>query len=131
MSVLSGYNGCVQLDSNAVIVVKKFDIDDTADLVDTTGMVCSAPSRRKTYAVALTDWSGTFDGQMDSTETQFAGSPPAISAGASGTGSFTVADSVTYTGPIIFKSVKISSSVEGVVEFSVSFQGNGDLTYPT
>lgn len=139
MSGIVGYAGGVKIGSNlgntaCVLVVKKWEHNDECELVDITPMCRLSTGNRKTYTPTLTSWTVNVDGQLDPASGHWTGSAPVIRAGATAYVELylgpTLSTSV-YKGTGIVKSIKPSVSVEGVVEFSTSIEGSGNLTHPT
>ena len=129
MAAISGDNGSVVFGGGAVAITKSWEIEDTANLEDSTGMLGGGVTK-KTFANVPGEWSGTFEGIIDSTDTKFKGAPPALRAGATGAASFSNLLGV-YSGTVIIKSLKVTSKVDSLIAFSASFQGSGNITYPT
>lgn len=129
MAVITGYGGSATF-GTAIAVLKRWTLDDQVDMQDTTGMASGA-SGRKSFTPTLSEWSVQAEGEIDSADAKFAGSPPSLSPRQSATLSLSAGGSLAYAGTAIVKSVKITSPVEGVIEFDITFQGTGVLTYPS
>jgi hypothetical protein len=110
----------------------------TADTIETTTMGTDV----RTYITGLSSFSGSADvyfdaSDYDTNESTF--NPTAGLVGASGvTGKFYVTLDATgtnsdqaFTGTIIVTGYTVNSSMDGMVEASISFQGNGGTTYST
>jgi predicted secreted protein len=128
MATHAGSEGTVKVGSNAIAEIRSFSIEETADTIEDTTMGDGA----RTYKPSLTSFSGSVDVFWDETDSTGQG---ALTIGAEVTlnlypeGS-TVGD--TYlSGSAIVTSRSISSSFDGMVEMSISVQGNGALTTST
>jgi len=128
MATHTGSEGLVKVGSNTVAEVRSYSIEETADTIEETTMGQSA----RLYRSSLTSWSGSLDIYWDETDT-------------SGQGALTVGSEVTlnvypegdsagdtyYTGTAIVTGVTKSAAFDGMVEGSISVQGDGALTGTT
>jgi predicted secreted protein len=128
MAVHKGSEGTVKVGANAVAEIRSYSIEETGDTLETSTMGDTA----RTYTPSLTSWSGSVDVYWDETDT-------------TGQGALTVGAEITlnvypegdtsgdtyYTGAAIVTSVSKSASFDGLVEASISVQGNGALTSTT
>ena len=128
MATHTGSEGTVKVGSNAIAEIRSFSIEQTADTLEDTTMGDTA----RTYKSSLTNYTGTVDVLWDETDT-------------SGQGALTIGAEVTlnlypegdasgdtyYTGSAIVTGRTINSSYDGLVEMSISVQGNGALTETT
>lgn len=128
MATHAGSEGTVKVGANAIAEIRSFSIEETADTIEDTTMGDGA----RTYKPSLTSFSGSVDVFWDETDSTGQG---ALTIGAEVTlnlypeGS-TIGD--TYlSGSAIVTSRSISSSFDGMVEMSISVQGNGALTTDT
>ena len=128
MATHAGSEGTVKVGANAIAEIRSFSIEETADTIEDTTMGDGA----RTYKPSLTSFSGSVDVFWDETDSTGQG---ALTIGAEVTlnlypeGS-TIGD--TYlSGSAIVTSRSISSSFDGMVEMSISVQGNGALTTST
>jgi len=142
MATLTGNNGAISINGIAVLAVRNFSIEMTADTIETTVMGVDA----RTYVQGLSQFSGSADVYFDpdtattgfdAAESTF--NPTAGLVGASGVaGKFYVnldaagtnADQA-FTGSIIVTGYTVNSSMDGMVEASISFQGTGATTFST
>jgi len=120
MARLSGKGGSASVGGAAVLGVTSWEIDYKGEAVDVTGMDSSGA---KQFVGGLTEWSGTIDGNLESGATL---PTPAASVAVA------LVDSAdtgynTYSGTAIVTGVKPSTSVEGAVKYSITFQGTGAL----
>ena len=128
MSSHKGSEGIVKVGSNAVAEIRSYSIEESADTLEDTSMGDSA----KTYKASLTSFSGSLDVFWDETDTSGQG---ALSIGAEVTlNVYPEGDSAGdtyYTGSAIVTGVSRTASYDGLVEASISVQGNGALTEST
>lgn len=128
MATHTGSEGTVKVGSNAIAEIRSFSIEQSADTLEDTTMGDTA----RTYKSSLTNYTGTVDVLWDETDT-------------TGQGALTIGAEVTlnlypegdasgdtyYTGSAIVTGRTINSSYDGLVEMSISVQGNGALTETT
>ena len=128
MATHKGSEVTVKVGSNAVAEIRSYSIEESADTLEDTSMGDAA----RTYKPSLTSFSGSLDVFWDETD-------------ASGQGALTIGSEVTlnvypegdtagdtyYTGSAIVTGVSRSASFDGLVEASISVQGNGALTEST
>jgi predicted secreted protein len=138
MATLTGNNGAVSINGIAVLAVRNFSIEMTADTVETTTMGTDV----RTYLTGMSSFSGSADVYFDSSDydtNESTFNPTAGLVGASGvTGKFYVLLDATgtnadqaFTGTIIVTGYTVNSSMDGMVEASISFQGSGAATFST
>ena len=128
MATHKGSEGTVKVGSNAVAEIRSYSIEESADTLEDTSMGNSA----RTYKPSLTSFSGSLDLFWDETDT-------------SGQGALSIGSEVTlnvypegdasgdtyYSGSAIVTGVSRTGSFDGLVEASISVQGNGALTEST
>jgi len=128
MATHKGSEGTVKVGVNSVAEIRSYSIEESADTLEDTTMGDSA----RTYKPSLTSFSGSLDVFWDETDS-------------SGQGALTIGSEVTlnvypegdtagdtyYTGSAIVTGVSRSASFDGLVEASISVQGNGALTSTT
>ena len=142
MATLTGNNGAVSINGIAVLAVRNFSIEMTADTIETSVMGTDV----RTYLTGMSSFSGSADVYFDpdtattgfdAAESTF--NPTAGLVGASGvTGKFYVelddtgtnADKA-FTGTIIVTGYTFNATMDGMVEGSISFQGSGAATFST
>ena len=154
MAILAGNNGRILVTKTdasslqALAAVRSFSIDMTADTIEETTM----GDKTRQYLKGLATWSGSADIYFDPAEfptdgltTQLGVLNPTIT---SGTGIKTVGstgvvgefylgstgatDNNTankFTGTIIVTGFTVNSSMDGMVEASISFQGSGSCVF--
>ena len=129
MATHKGSEGIVKVgSSNVVAEIRSYSIEESADTLEDTSMGDSA----KTYKASLTSFSGSLDVFWDETDSSGQG---ALSIGAEVTLNFypegDSAGDTYYTGSAIVTGVSRTASYDGLVEASISVQGNGALTEST
>jgi hypothetical protein len=140
MAAIGGYGGGVSIGAtgapDVLLGVKKWDLEDNADLEDTTPMLRSTVPPYKTFEPLLSEWSATIEGQLDTDDAKFHGATAAAVEIYPGHDCDVVLyidptdDTQAYSGAGKIKKVKPSCAVDGVVTFSIEVQGTGPLTYP-
>ena len=128
MATHKGSEGIVKVGSNSVAEIRSYSIEESADTLEDTSMGDSA----RTYKPSLTSFSGSLDVFWDETDTNGQG---ALSIGAEVTLNFypegDTAGDTYYTGSAIVTGVSRTGAFDGLVEASISVQGNGALTETT
>lgn len=128
MATHTGSEGTVKVGSNAIAEIRSFSIEETADTLDDTTMGTIA----RTYKSSLTTFTGTLDVLFDETNT-------------TGQGVLTIGSEVTLnlfpigettgdillSGSAIVTGRSVNSTFDGLVEMSISVQGNGALSQTT
>ena len=128
MATHTGSEGTVKVGVNPIAEIRSFSVEESADTLDDTTMGDTA----RTYKPSLTTFTGTIDVLWDETNTTGQG---ALTIGAAITLNLypegdTVGD--TYlAGAAIVTGRTVNSSFDGLVEMSISVQGNGALTQTT
>jgi predicted secreted protein len=140
MAVHTGNNGVVKVaDADGTLTslaaVRSFTLDITSDTIETTTMGVDA----RTYVKGLSSFTGSADIYWDESEYptsdasgQLAGLNPTLEAvGHSPYAIELYLDSTSYkfSGNIIITGFSVNSSMDGMVEASISFQGSGGATY--
>jgi len=128
MAVHKGQEGFVKVGANTVAEIKDWTLSESAETIDTTSMGDTSRS----YVPSLTSASGSISVHWDETDT-------------TGQGAMTVGSEVTLnlypegdtsgdtfaTLSAIITEAGVSSSFDGLVEASFSFQANGAVTWGT
>ena len=121
----SGSEGLVKIGSDTVGELRSYSISETAGTIEDTVLTDTA----KSYKAGQTTWSGSCDVFWDESDT----GQSAITAGASVTLNFYPEGSTTgdtyASGAALVTEISTSSSIDGMVEVSFSFQGSGALTW--
>ena len=128
MATHAGSEGLVKVGANTIGNVRSYSIEETADTIEETTMGQSA----RLYRASLTSWSGSVDIYWDETDTTGQG---ALTVGSEVTLNFYPegddAGDTYYTGTAIVTGVTKSAAFDGMVEGSISIQGDGALTSTT
>ena len=128
MATHTGSEGTVKVGVNAIAEIRSFSIEESADTLEDTTMGDTA----RTYKPSLTTFTGTVDVLWDETDTTGQG---ALTIGAEVTLNLypegDASSDTYYTGAAIVTGRTINSSFDGLVEMSISVQGNGALSQTT
>ena len=140
MAILTGNNGVVKVDNNAgtptaLAAVRSFSVEITSDTIEKTTM----GDDTRQYLKGLGSWSGNADIYFDPAEyptstTGLIALNPTGSTELVGDSAITVEFFLNDTanklsGECIVTGFTVNSSMDGMVEASISFQGSGALTY--
>ena len=138
MATLTGNNGVVKIDNasgtpTAVAAVRNFSVEITADTIETTAM----GQETRSYVKGLSSFSGSADIYFD--PANLTGGAHVIAAliptgGAVGDAPLTVElytnnTAGKFSGEVIVTGYTVNSSMDGMVEASISFQGSGAATF--
>lgn len=129
MATHTGSEGTVRVGAtNAVLEIRSYSLEETADTVEDTSMGDSY----RTFKTTLKGWSGSVDVFWDELDTTgqgalVPGSEVAIRFYPEGT---TTGD-VYLTGQAIVTGKTITGSFDGMVESTITVQGTGALTSTT
>lgn len=128
MATHAGSEGTVKVGSNAVAEIRSYSIEESADTLEDTSMGDTA----RTYKPSLTNYTGSVDVLWDETDTTGQG---ALTIGAEVTLNLypegDASGDVYYTGSAIVTGRTITGTYDGLVEMSITVQGNGALTEST
>lgn len=136
MAILTGNNGVIKIDNQAgtataIAAVRNFTIEITRDTIETTHMGKDVRS----YVAGLASFSGSADIYFDPAEypTSSASGLVALNPTLGSVGDspltfegFLNGSSNKFAGEIIVTGFTVNSSMDGMVEASISFQGSGD-----
>jgi len=138
MASLTGNNGVVKIDNasgtpTAVVGVRNFSVDTTADTIETSTMGTDV----RTYVRGMSSWSGSADVYFDTTNNTGGAAVIAAlnpTAGTVGSAPITVelylADtSDKFSGEAIVTGYSVKSSMDGLVEATISIQGTGAVAF--
>jgi len=138
MAILTGNNGVVKIDNasgtpTTIAAVRNFSIDITADTIETSTMGVDA----RTYVKGMSAFSGSADIYFDPVNYTGGANVVAVlnpTVGSVGADPLTVElylsdTSNKFSGEIIVTGFSVSSSMDGMVEASISFQGSGPATF--
>lgn len=128
MATYTGQDGSITIDGDAVANLRSWSMDYTVNTVESTVMTDDF----RTYKQGVKEWSGSADIYYDTTvvgniedaitsgQVAFVGYPSD-----SGSGNPKVSGNIIVTG------ISVNSTMEGMVEASISFQGTGSVTLGT
>lgn len=125
MATHTGSEGTVHVGSNAIAEIRSYSLEETSDTVEDTTMGDTYRTRKATLKM----WSGSVDVFWDETDTN---GQVALVVGSEVTVNFypegnTSGDNY-YTGSAIVTGRTINASFDGMVEASLTLEGNGALT---
>ena len=138
MAILTGNNGVVKIDNasgtpTAVAAVRSFSVEITSDTIETSTMAIDV----RTYVKGMSSWSGSADIYFD--PANYTGGASVIAAlnpttAAVGSGTVTVelyldGTANKFAGECIVTGFTVNSSMDGMVEASISFQGSGACAF--
>lgn len=137
MATLTGNNGTIAVGGQVVAAVRNFSVETTADTIETSVMGTDV----RTYVAGMSSYSGSADiyfdpSEFDTYETTFNPTTGVVGDApinvkfyieyAAGVGNDTV-----FTGSAIVTGYTVNSTMDGMVEASISFQGSGATTFST
>jgi hypothetical protein len=137
MATMVGNNGSVSVNDINVANVRNFSIELTSDTIETSTMGIDV----RTYIKGMSAFSGSADvyfdpSDYDTNESTF--NPTAGLVGASGVAiklylqeNYSSTSDYAFTGDVIVTGWTVNSTLDGLVEASMSFQGTGAATYST
>jgi predicted secreted protein len=133
MAVLTGNDGAITVNSVNVAAVRNFSVEQTADTIETSAMGTDA----RTYVKGMSSWSGSADIYFDAAEFGTNASTFNITTGLVGAAGVAVklyvkqdaTNDVAFTGDVIVTGYTVNSTMDGLVEASISFQGTGAMGY--
>ena len=128
MASLTGNDGQVSVGGVALLATRNFSVDTTADTIETSTMGTDV----RTYVKGMSSWSGSADVYFDTSET-----PPALTAGLVGGAAVAVkfyllqdaTNDFVFTGNGIITGYSVKSSMDGLVEATISIQGTGAVAF--
>lgn len=128
MATLTGNNGTVKVGANAIAEIRSFSVDETMDTIESTSM----GDTYRTFEESLKSWNGSVDVFFDDTDTNGQG---ALTVGSSVTINILVEGAATgshqLSGTALVTGRTVNSSFDGLVEASLTLQGDGALTEGT
>ena len=139
MAILTGNNGVIKFDASVggavatVAAVRNFSIELTRDTIETSTMGIDV----RTYVNGMSTWSGSADIYFDSDASTGHLAVHTVlnpTSGTVGQGTLTfegfLADTAgKFSGEVIITGFTVSSSMDGMVEASISFQGSGPCVF--
>jgi len=139
MAIITGNNGVLKLDATVggavatIAAVRNFTIDLTSDTIENTTMGVDV----RTYVKGMSSWSGSADIYFDPAASTGTIATHAVlnpTGGTVGQATLTfegyLADTAgKFAGEVIITGFSVNSSMDGMVEASISFQGSGACAY--
>ena len=139
MAILTGNNGVVKLDASVggsvatIAAVRNFSIELTRDTIETSTMGVDV----RTYLNGMSSWSGSADIYFDPASSTGTIATHAVlnpTSGTVGQGTLSVElylndTAGKFAGEVIITGFTVNSSMDGMVEASISFQGSGACTF--
>ena len=139
MAILTGNNGVLKLDASVggsvatIAAVRNFSIELTRDTIETTTMGVDV----RTYLNGMSTWSGSADIYFDSDASTGHLAVHTVLNPTSGTvgqstltfEGFLADTAAKFSGEVIVTGFTVNSSMDGMVEASISFQGSGACTF--
>ena len=130
MAVHRGRGGIVKFDTNTAAEAKDWSIDVSTDTLETTDLTTTG---YRDYIGGLYSWSGSVNIMFDESDAGQGSIETKVLSGASATLNLKWSEddsAAADVGSVIFTGFNITSSFDGLVEASVSFQGTGAITLP-
>ena len=135
-NALVGNAGVISVDGVNVAEVRNYSIEITTDTIETTTM--GGANSGRTYVKGLSTFSGTADVYWDDShfDAVSGNDLDGLVNGAVGASSVALivypeGSGANWNGNIIVTGYSITGSMDGLIEASISFQGDGQLSYAT
>jgi hypothetical protein len=132
MATIVGNDGQVVIGGIAVVSTRNFSVDMTSDTIETSTMGVDV----RTYVKGMSSWSGSADIYFDTADYNANVIIPATSGAAIGSTPVAVkfyldqdTNDVALYGNGIITGYSVSSSMDGLVEATISFQGSGPVKF--
>lgn len=133
MATIVGNDGQVTIAGQAVVSTRNFSVDMTSDTIETTTMGVDV----RTYVKGMSSWSGSADIYFNTDDYQANVIITSTSAALIGSAPIGVkfyldqedATDVVLYGNGIITGYSVSSSMDGLIEATISFQGSGPIKY--
>ena len=133
MATIVGNDGQVTIAGQAVVSTRNFSVDMTSDTIETTTMGVDV----RTYVKGMSSWSGSADIYFNTDDYQANTLITSTSLAAIGSTPVGVkfyldqeaSKDVVLYGNGIITGYSVSSSMDGLVEATISFQGSGPIKY--
>ena len=128
VAAYTGEAGSISYGGATVAAVRSFTVDNEAQTIESTAM--GNPGNARSYLGGLTQWSGSLDVYQIDDDTEQTAMLAAAQSGAEAeiilypSGS---SKGISLTGNVIITGHSLTSSFDGMVEGSISFQGSGAL----
>lgn len=133
MATIVGNDGQVVIGGIAVVSTRNFSVDMTSDTIETSTMGQDV----RTYVKGMSSWSGSADIYFNTDDYQANTIITSTSLAAIGSAPVAVkfyldqedTNDVVLYGNGIITGYSVSSSMDGLVEATISFQGSGPIKY--
>ena len=134
MATYQGQDGVITIGGNAVVEVRSFSVEYTREVIEDTTMGDAA----RTYKHGLKTFTGSADVYIDADGADVNGVTAALMGDAIGGDSAVAVElypggdasgNPKLTGNVVITGVSVNSTMDGMVEGTISFQGTGDLTF--
>jgi hypothetical protein len=138
MGMITGNDGAILLGSTTLAAVRNFSVELTADTIEKTTM----GNDTRQFLKGMSTYTGSADiyfdpadwGNTDSSTFNLTYQSGSSLVGASGITfkGYVVQDAtndVAFTGTVIITGYTVNSSMDGMVEASISFQGTGNAVF--
>jgi predicted secreted protein len=133
MATLTGNDGQVVVGSTTLAATRNWSIEMTADTIETSVMGTDV----RTYVAGMSSFSGSADIYFDPSEFDGAESTFNPTSGLVGASGIAVklyvkqdaSNDTVFTGNVIVTGYTVNSSLDGMVEASISFQGTGASSF--
>ncbi len=133
MATIVGNDGQVTIAGQAVVSTRNFSVDMTSDTIETTTMGVDV----RTYVKGMSSWSGSADIYFNTDDYQANTIITSTSVAAIGSTPVGVkfyldqdaSNDVVLYGNGIITGYSVSSSMDGLIEATISFQGSGPIKY--
>ena len=134
MAILTGNDGALKVNGKNVLALRNFTVEITRDTIETTTMGKDVRS----YVAGLSTFSGSADfyfdpdtatDGFDAAETTFNPTTGDVGDATVAVVAYLKADAtndIAFSGNCILTGYTVNSSMDGMVEGSLSFQGSGD-----
>lgn len=136
MATLTGNDGAVSVAGTNLAAVRNFSVDVVSDTIESTTM----GNDTRQYLKGLSSYSGSADIYFDTTEFDDSTVSNALNPTSGAVGDAPIAmklyidddasnDVILWANTVIVTGFSVTSSMDGMVEASLSFQGSGALGY--
>jgi hypothetical protein len=130
MATHTGSEGTVRVGANAIAEIRSYSVEETSDTAEDTSMGDSY----RTFKTTLKGWSGSVDVFWDETDTNgqnllIPGAEVTVNFFPEGASAGT--SERYYSGTAIVTGKTVTGSFDGMVESTITLQGNGTLSFLT
>ena len=130
MATHTGSEGTVRVGLNAIAEIRSYSVEETSDTAEDTSMGDSY----RTFKTTLKGWTGSVDVFWDETDTNgqnllIPGAEVTVNFFPEGASAGT--SERYYSGSAIVTGKTVTGSFDGMVESTITLQGNGTLSFLT